>query len=131
MNSELQLVKRLERFNIFTSSPKAGDDKRKECEEERGGGGKEWDLDGLVELVGEQHEPHQQRHHQEAVAQGRVGRGPPVVLARDSVTWEHYVTLILLEELVKTRRQELYIHQVPVAVSHHQKFKICHYPNLS
>ena len=47
MNSEQQLVIRLERFNIFTSGPKAGDDKRKECEEERGGGGKEWDLDGL------------------------------------------------------------------------------------
>ena len=71
---------------LSTSGPKAGDDKRKEGEEEGGGGGKEGDLDSLVELVGQEDEEHQERHHQETVAQGRVGRGPPVVLARDSVT---------------------------------------------
>ena len=65
-----------------TSGPKAGDDKRKEGEEEGGGGGKEGDLDSLVELVGQEDEEHQERHHQETVAQGRVGRGPSVILRR-------------------------------------------------
>ena len=65
-----------------TSGPKAGDDKRKEGEEEGGGGGKEGDLDSLVELVGQEDEEHQERHHQETVAQGGVGRGPSVILKR-------------------------------------------------
>ena len=65
---------------LVTSGPKAGDDKRKEGEKEGGGGGKEGDLHGLVQLVGEEDEEHQEGHHQEAVAQGRVGRGPPVIL---------------------------------------------------
>ena len=66
----------------FTSCAKAGDDKRKEGKEEGGGGGKEGDLHGLVELVGEEDEEHQERHYEEAVAQGRVGRGPSVILKR-------------------------------------------------
>jgi len=80
---EEKLARRLSQSKpvlISSSCAKAGDDKRKEGEEERGGGGKEGDLHGLVELVGEEDEEHKERHHQEAVAQGRVGRGPSVIL---------------------------------------------------
>ena len=64
---------------MVTSGTKAGYDESEEGEKEGRGGGEEWDPDCLVQLVGQQHEEHQQRHHQEAVTQRRVRRGPPVV----------------------------------------------------
>ena len=87
-----------------TSGPKAGDDKRKEGEEEGGGGGKEGDLDSLVELVGQEDEEHQERHHQETVAQGRVGRGPSVILRRKSL--QIWIICNKLKYLIHVRHSE-------------------------
>ena len=98
-------------YKMFsTSGPKAGDDKRKEGEEEGGGGGKEGDLDSLVELVGQEDEEHQERHHQETVAQGRVGRGPSVILKRLRITIRNLILTrqnfkLSLERPKRDRRQ--------------------------
>ena len=87
-----------------TSGPKAGDDKRKEGEEEGGGGGEEGDLDSLVELVGQEDEEHQERHHQETVAQGRVGRGPSVILRR--MSFQIWIICKHLKYLIDVRHPE-------------------------
>ena len=66
-------------YLYFTSCAKAGDDESEEGEKERRGSSKVWDLDGVVQLVGEQDQKHQEGHHEEAVAQGRVGGGASMV----------------------------------------------------
>ena len=63
----------------LTSAAETGDDQCEEGEEQRWGGGEVWDLDSLVQLVGHQHQEHQQRHHEEAVPQRWVCGGSALV----------------------------------------------------
>ena len=60
----------------LTSATKTGDDECEEGEKERGRSCEIWDLDSLVHLVSEEDEEDQERHHEEAVAQGRVSGRP-------------------------------------------------------
>ena len=63
----------------ITSGAKTGNDKREKCQKQRRSCSKVWDLDSLVQLVGEKDEEDEERHNEEAVSQGGVGRGSPMV----------------------------------------------------
>ena len=63
----------------ITSGAKTGNDKREKCQKQRRSCSKVWDLDSLVQLVGQKDEEDEERHNEEAVSQGGVGRGSPMV----------------------------------------------------
>ena len=60
----------------LTPATKTGNDECEEGEKERRRRSEVWDLDSLVHLVSEEDEEDQERHHEEAVAQGRVSGRP-------------------------------------------------------
>ena len=63
----------------LTATTKTGDDECEEGEKERRRSSEIWDLDSLVHLVSEEDEEDQERHHEKAVAQGRVSGRPALV----------------------------------------------------
>jgi len=64
---------------ISSSGAEGGDDQCEEREQEGGGGCEVGYVHRLIQLVGEEDQEDKERDNEEAVTQGRVGRGPPLV----------------------------------------------------
>ena len=65
---QVRILKKIFEQQLTPPGPKWGDDEREKREEKWRGCSKIGDFHSLVQLVGQQHQEHQQGHYQEAVA---------------------------------------------------------------